>query len=107
MSNNRIFLIIFFSVIGIIYAYYILTKPPIHITGQLKQTGLFLNKKLVQLNFNGQEVITGYLDQSNNAQLNGEYLGKIAVASCSGADSIKCLITYDDKQTLISFNPSK
>lgn len=79
----------------------------IHITGhiQSQNTGLLglTIKNRININFNGYEVMTGYLDKQNSANLVGVFNNKEVSAKCSGAETIQCVISYDNNTNLITF----
>lgn len=78
-----------------------------HITGHIAtQNAGFLGlatKNRISIEFNGYEVMTGYLNSQNNAELVGMFQNKPVSAKCGGAESINCVINYEGRSTQIIF----
>ncbi len=82
-------------------------QQEVHVSGSIQpqSTGLLgLNiKNKIAISFNGYEVMTGYLTETNNADLVGLYNGKEVTAKCSGAETITCVISHDNRKTSLNF----
>jgi hypothetical protein len=95
--------IIFLSILAVLalffYSIYA-ENNKVNITGEYK-SGLIRSR--VNIKFDGIEVLDGYLDLNHNGTLNGQYKGKIVTSTCSGSETVNCIINYDGSQSLISF----
>ena len=79
-----------------------------NITGAIKNEAKdllgFNVKKLVSIEFNGIEVMNGYMSNTNNAELIGSYKGIETTAKCAGANPIICNVSYKNKTNQLTFN---